>query len=84
MEVFHYVANVLKTQSLFGSGLNESTIHGSGAIFNEYDYNTEDWLTSTRYNDTLSSTSTGTTSRLIIDKEIVEFAKVEVDQVHCV
>ena len=34
MEVFHYVANVLKTQSLFESGLNESTIHGSSAIFN--------------------------------------------------
>ena len=47
-----------KTNSLFESELNKTTIHDTGAVFNDYDYNTENLLTSITYDDVFSSTST--------------------------
>ena len=84
MEVFHYVANQTKKKSLFECGLNEITVHGKGAIFNDYDYNTEDLLTSTRYDDIFPSCSASvpSTSRPVVDQETVEFAILEADRTH--
>ena len=79
MEVFHYMADVVEIKPLFESIWNETTILNTGAIYNNYNYSTEDSLTSTTYDDLFPFTSTERISKRITDKE---FAILEVDGTH--